>query len=71
VPDPAAAGPPPAPRIQFSAATIEPNYVVTNGDTLSAIAQRYNTSVDVIAAINNLPDRSATLRVGQRLIIPR
>ena len=66
-----AAGSPPAPRIQFSVSPIEPNYVVTGGDTLSAIAQRYNASVDVIAAINNLPDRSVTLHVGQRLVIPR
>ena len=50
---------------------MEPNYVVASGDTLSAIAQRYSASVDVIAAINNLPDRAATLHVGQRLIIPR
>jgi hypothetical protein len=55
--------------VRFSTSPIEPTYVVAGGDTLSAIAQRHNTTIDAIVAINNLPDRS-TLHVGQRLIIP-
>jgi LysM repeat protein len=56
--------------IRSTITTIEPNYTVAAGDTLSAIAQRYNTTVDAIVGINNLPSRSITLRVGQRLILP-
>ena len=40
------------------------------GDTLFAIAQRYDTTVDAIVAANNLPSRSVILRVGQVLVIP-
>ena len=44
------------------------DYVVSSGDTLYAIARRYNTSVDQIKSINNLT--SNTLSVGQVLKIP-
>ncbi|OPX54788.1 N-acetylmuramoyl-L-alanine amidase [Oceanospirillum multiglobuliferum] len=44
-------------------------YVVSRGDTLSAIAYRQKVSVDKIRKANNL--RSDTLFVGQRLHIPR
>jgi LysM repeat protein len=44
-------------------------YVVKAGDTLWAIAQLYNTSVDAIAKANNLSD-PGQLSVGQRLVIP-
>jgi LysM repeat protein len=58
-----------APRpIRYTARPIEPSYTVAAGDTLSSIAQRYNTSVDALRGINNLSD--VRLRVGQRLIIP-
>ncbi len=53
--------------------TIRPNqreHTVQGGDTLFAIAQRYNTTVDAIVAANNLPSRSVILRVGQVLVIP-
>jgi len=60
----------PARRVRSTIANIEPNYTVATGDTLSAIAQRYNTTIDALVSINNLPDRTITLRVGQRLLLP-
>ncbi len=62
--------PAPARTVRFTVVPVEPTYTVSTGDTLSAIAQRYNTSIDALIAINNLPDRTITLRVGQRLILP-
>ena len=44
-------------------------YVVQAGDTLSRIAQRFNTTVDAIVRANNLSNPNS-LSVGQRLIIP-
>ncbi len=44
------------------------SYVVTSGDTLYAIARRYNTTVDAIKSLNNLT--SNILAVGQVLRIP-
>lgn len=43
-------------------------YFVTRGDTLWKIAKRYDTSVDLVKAMNGL--RSSTIRPGQRLKIP-
>jgi N-acetylmuramoyl-L-alanine amidase len=43
-------------------------YVITPGDTLSEIAQRYNTSVSKILRYNNLA--SSSIRVGQKISIP-
>ena len=54
----------PAPR---RAATI--TYAVQNGDTLFALALRYNTTVDAIVAANALPS-AHRLRLGQRLVVP-
>lgn len=51
-----------------SAAPVMDTYVVRRGDTLSSIAQRYNTTVNAIKAANNL--RSDTIQIGQRLSIP-
>ena len=45
-------------------------HTVAAGDTLSAIATRYNTTVAAIVAANNLPSSSTVLNIGQRLIIP-
>jgi len=55
--------------VRFTVQPIEPSYTVAAGDSLSSIAQRFNTTVDAVQSINNLPDRS-TLSVGQRLVIP-
>ena len=38
-----------------------------SGETLSSIAQRYNTSVAAVRATNNL--RGSVIKVGQRLTI--
>ncbi len=43
-------------------------YVVQRGDTLSAIARRYNISVQTLMSYNRL--NSTTIYVGQRLAIP-
>ena len=43
-------------------------YVIAPGDTLSEIAQRYNTSVSKILRYNNLA--SSSIRVGQKISIP-
>jgi soluble lytic murein transglycosylase-like protein len=44
-------------------------YVVKSGDTLSAIARRFNTTVTAIAQANNVANVNL-IRVGQRLDIP-
>ena len=56
-------------NIRFNVRPLEPTYTVSSGDNLSSIAQRFNTSVEALQAINNLPD-ARTLSVGQRLVIP-
>lgn len=43
-------------------------YVVQPGDTLSAIARRYNTTVSALISYNGLT--STTIYVGQRILIP-
>ena len=43
-------------------------YIVKSGDSLYAIARRFNTTVDSIKNINNLT--SNNLSIGQKLIIP-
>lgn len=59
----------PAPQLRFSSRPLDATYSVVPGDTLSAIAQRFNTTTAAVRGINNLPD-DAILRVGQRLVIP-
>jgi LysM repeat protein len=62
--------PPPAPEPSLTAPTMggEQTYTVKSGDTLSAIATRYGTTVKAIRAANNLTtDR---INVGQVLKIP-
>ena len=43
-------------------------YTVKSGDTLYKIAQNYNTTVNEIISLNNLP--SNVLSIGQQLNIP-
>ena len=43
-------------------------YVVQRGDTLTSIAERFDTSVDTIKQLNNL--ESGFIRTGQRLRVP-
>jgi len=45
------------------------NYIVVSGDSLYAIARKYNTTVDEIKRLNNLT--SNNLSIGQNLKIPR
>lgn len=44
-------------------------YIVRSGDTLSALAEQYGTTVDAILAANGLSDPNS-LQIGQALIIP-
>ncbi len=44
-------------------------YTVQPGDTLSAIAERFDTTVDELVAANGLTDPNA-LQTGQTLLIP-
>ena len=45
------------------------SYVVKDGDTLTSIAQRFGTEVNVLVALNNLQD-AGELRAGQVIKIP-
>lgn len=45
-------------------------YTVQQGDTLFKLAQRFNTTVEILAELNDLEDPSQ-LFIGQRLLIPR
>lgn len=45
-------------------------YVVQSGDSLSAIANRFKTSVSQLASLNQLRDRHS-LQIGQRLLLPQ
>ncbi len=45
------------------------SYVVEPGDTLTSIAQRFETTVDEIAQANEIPDPDL-IRPGQELTIP-
>ena len=63
------------PRIGVMAASARPEqsphnirHVIRRGDTLSGIADRYNTSMQRIRSVNGL--RSDTVRLGQTLRIP-
>ena len=44
-------------------------YTVQSGDTLSLIAQAFNTSVSKIKEMNGL--KSDNLRIGQKLNLPK
>lgn len=44
-------------------------YVIKKGDTLTAIAKRYNTTVNKIVEANNIKDANK-IYVGQKIILP-
>ena len=46
------------------------SYVVRPGDSLSVIAERYNTTISELVAINQLRDRN-TIRIGQQILLPQ
>lgn len=50
-----------------SSVTVTQDYVVQPGDTLFAISQKFNSSIDIIRALNNLSGN--IISVGQRLIV--
>lgn len=63
-------------RTETPAATATPlpaarpdTYTVVDGDTLSAIAERFNTTVEALVAANALADPDS-LELGQQLKIP-
>lgn len=61
----------PEQRLVITASQEKPNgqlYTVKEGDTLSSIAQRFNTSVQKLAADNNISNVNR-IRVGQELFI--
>jgi murein DD-endopeptidase MepM/ murein hydrolase activator NlpD len=59
-----------APHTYAQEPTPEPTvYVVQPGDTLSAIAQRFDTTAKAIAVANEIEDPSL-IRTGQKLVIP-
>jgi murein DD-endopeptidase MepM/ murein hydrolase activator NlpD len=45
-------------------------HTIARGDTLTALSRRYAVSVAALVAANKLAGEDATLRVGQRLVIP-
>ena len=55
--------------LRSSIRVVQPGYTVAADDTLSSIARRFGTTIEVLQAINNLPDRNV-ISVGQRLVIP-
>ncbi len=63
--------PPPAPKPTTTKVVIGPHqeYTVQSGDTLSLIAQAFNTSVGKIKEMNGL--KGDNLRVGQNLNLPK
>ena len=61
--------PAPQPTATIAAGSVREHTVVA-GDTLFALARRYESGVQAIVAANNLRDSNVTLQIGQRLIIP-
>jgi lipoprotein NlpD len=59
----APAAKPPAPGVQRI-------HEVARGDTLSGLARRYGVNIAALVKANRLPSERATLRPGQRLVIP-
>ncbi|MBI2756822.1 MAG: LysM peptidoglycan-binding domain-containing protein [Chloroflexi bacterium] len=56
-------------EIRATVRELEAAYTVQPGDSLGAIAARFNTTVSRLQAINNLAD-PRILNVGQKLVVP-
>jgi LysM repeat protein len=56
--------------VKKSASPHETYYTVQRGDTLSEIAERYETTVEQLAKWNNIPDVDL-IRAGQKLIVAK
>lgn len=79
IPNPATETPSPTPLVPVTATPVlggqNPGgsfttvYVVQPGDTLLAIARRFNTTLSGIIALNNITNPNRVL-VGQRLVVP-
>ncbi|MCY4017612.1 MAG: LysM peptidoglycan-binding domain-containing protein [Gammaproteobacteria bacterium] len=57
-------------ELQFAIQTPDVAYVVERGDSLSRIAERFDTSVSRLVALNQLPNRHR-IAIGQRLLLPQ
>jgi membrane-bound lytic murein transglycosylase D len=55
---------------KFPVQTPDVSYIVAAGDSLSVIANRFNTSVSRLASINQLASRHR-IQIGQRLLLPQ
>lgn len=55
---------------KFAIQTPDVAYLVVQGDSLSVIARRFDTSVSRLVALNQLPS-SHRLQIGQRLLLPQ
>lgn len=66
-PVPTTAAPAPAPTTAAPASSL--TYTIQPGDTLAAIADRFNVSVDDIVAANSI-DNPDVISIGQQLTIP-
>jgi LysM repeat protein len=62
--------PPTAPALPTPPAQGGAIYIVRSGDTVSAIARRFNVTAAAIAVANSLEDPNR-IRAGQRLVIPK
>ena len=67
-PAPTTAAPPPAPTTAAPASG-GLTYTVQSGDTLAAIADRFNVTVDEIISANNIQNADV-ISIGQQFIIP-
>jgi lipoprotein NlpD len=59
-----------APPAKPPASGVQRVHEVARGDTLSGLARRHGVSVAALVKVNRLPSERATLRPGQRLVIP-
>ena len=57
-------------ELQFAIQTPDVAYVVERGDSLSRIAERFDTSISRLVALNQLPNRHRIF-IGQRLLLPQ
>ena len=56
-------------EVKASVKALEPNYTVQSGDSLAAIATRFNTTIQRIQQLNNLSN-PRVLSIGQKLVVP-
>jgi N-acetylmuramoyl-L-alanine amidase len=63
-----AATPPPGTLLAWEKKSKAAEYIIARGDTLLAIANRFNVSIAQLRRMNDL--NSSLIRVGQKLIIP-